>query len=273
MAELRRVALGLEYDGGSYHGWQIQPHADSVQERVQAALGRIADQSVTVVCAGRTDAGVHALGQVVHFDTRATRPEHAWVLGGNSALPPDISITWARRVDPLFHARFSARWRMYRYVILTRRARSALYRARACWHHYPLDEERMRRGARHLLGRHDFSSFRAAACQARSPVRTMHAVSVWRDGPMVAIDVWADGFLHHMVRNIAGTLMAVGRGERPPRWVAEVLEARDRTLGGVTAPAQGLYLLAVGYASRFGVPPAGASPAAPGFGGIATWSR
>jgi len=216
---------------------------------------------VSVACAGRTDAGVHALGQVVHFDTRARRPGHAWMLGGNTWLPGDISIAWARPVAPEFHARFSARWRRYRYVIFNRRSRSGPYRARACWSHRRLDVEAMRRASRHLLGRHDFSSFRAAACQARSPTRCIHAITLQRRGPVVVMDVWADGFLHHMVRNVAGTLMTVGRHERGPSWVADVLSARDRRLAGITAPAQGLYFLAVGYPARFGVPPVGAPPA------------
>ncbi|HYW91308.1 MAG TPA: tRNA pseudouridine(38-40) synthase TruA [Gammaproteobacteria bacterium] len=265
MSEVQRVALGLEYDGSRYRGWQVQTHADSVQARVEAALARIADHPVNVTCAGRTDAGVHALGQVVHFDTRARRPGHAWVLGGNSWLPSDISVAWARPVAPGFHARFSARWRRYRYVIFNRRARSGPHRDRACWHHHRLDVQVMRRAARQLLGRHDFSSFRAAACQARSPSRTVHAITLRRRGHFIIMDAWADGFLHHMVRNIAGTLMTVGRHERSPAWVAEVLAARDRRQAGITAPAQGLYFLAAGYPARFDLPPIGAPPgAAPG---------
>lgn len=263
MAERGRVALGIEYDGTAFSGWQSQPHAAAVQDRLEAALTKVADHGVRAVCAGRTDSGVHATGQVAHFDTHASRPEHAWVLGANRYLPAEISVRWASRVPDTFHARYSARWRRYRYVILNRRSRSALARDRACWHCYGLDAERMHGAAQPLLGRHDFSAFRAAACQARSPMRTIEALEVWRRGQFVIMDVRADAFLHHMVRNLAGTLMRVGRGDASTDWPAEVLATGDRTRAGVTAPPQGLYLVEVGYPEDFALPAEEASPAVP----------
>jgi tRNA pseudouridine38-40 synthase len=215
----------------------------------------VADHPVGVVCAGRTDAGVHAWGQVVHFDTRAPRDERSWVLGGNANLPPDLALTWARAVPLEFDARRSARRRHYRYLIYNHPLRSALLRDRACWECRPLDDERMQAGASYLLGEHDFSAYRAAACQAKSPVRRVDRIEVSRRGRLIALDVVANAFLHHMVRNIAGVLMAVGLGRRPAEWPREVLVGRDRRLGGVTAPPAGLYLVAVEYPDRFGLAP------------------
>jgi len=251
VAEQGRVALGVEYEGTAFNGWQSQPHAEAVQDHLEAALTKVADHGVQVVCAGRTDSGVHAMGQVAHFDTHASRPDHAWVLGTNRYLPPEISVRWASPVAETFHARYSARWRRYRYVILNRRSRSALARHRACWHCHWLNAERMQMAARPLLGRHDFSAFRASACQARTPVRTIQALEIWRTGQFVMIDIRADAFLHHMVRNLAGTLMQVGRDEASTAWPAEVLAEGDRRRAGVTAPAEGLYLLEVGYPEHF----------------------
>lgn len=251
MAERGRIALGVEYEGTAFSGWQSQPHAEAVQDHLEAALTKVADHGIRVVCAGRTDSGVHAMGQVAHFDTHASRPDHAWVLGTNRYLPPEISVRWASPVPGTFHARYSARWRRYRYVILNRRSRCALAHNRACWHCYWLDAERMQLAAEPLLGRHDFSAFRASACQARTPVRTIEALEIWRRGQFVMIDVRADAFLHHMVRNLAGTLMQVGRGEASTDWPAEVLAGGDRRRAGVTAPAAGLYLLEVGYPEDF----------------------
>lgn len=249
-----RLAAGVEYDGTAYHGWQMQAHAASVQACVEEAISHVAAQRVTAVAAGRTDAGVHAQNQVVHFDTPVQRPEHGWLLGANVHLPADINLSWVRRVSDDFHARFSATARRYRYLILNRRARSALYRDRACWYHYPLNEESMRKGAAALIGEHDFSSFRAAECQSRTPFRCVHFVDIWRRGDFVVIEIEANAFLHHMVRNIAGALMMVGRGGRPPGWIEEVLRARNRRVGGVTAPAAGLYLVNVTYPNRFRIP-------------------
>jgi len=251
-----RIALGIEYDGAAYHGWQIQPHARTVQAVLEEALSRVADHPVRVQCAGRTDTGVHATAQVVHFDTEARRSERSWVLGSNVNLPFDVNVGWAKQVPETFHARFSATGRHYRYVILNRMTRSALHRKRVVWEHRPLDVERMSRAGRHLLGRHDFSSYRALGCQAKTPVRELRRLVVSRCGDRIVIEVSADAFLHHMVRNIAGVLMAIGRGDRPEEWSREVLELRDRTLGGVTAPPDGLYLTGVDYPQEFGLPQA-----------------
>ncbi|MDX1455517.1 MAG: tRNA pseudouridine(38-40) synthase TruA [Gammaproteobacteria bacterium] len=249
-----KIALGVEYDGSRYSGWQQQPHAPSVQEAVERALARVADHPVNLVCAGRTDAGVHACNQVVHFETGSERRERSWVLGCNSNLPDDININWARSVDETFHARFSATARSYRYVILNRWVRSALEANRMTWVHQPLDEQRMQRAARHLEGEHDFSSYRALACQAKSPVRTVEYIRVERNGELVTIDIKANAFLHHMVRNIAGVLVEIGKGEQPEDWSREVLGYRDRALGGVTAPPHGLYFLSAHYPDEYAIP-------------------
>lgn len=249
-----RVALGIEYDGSAYAGWQRQAHADSVQERVEKALTCVADHPVELVCAGRTDAGVHALNQVAHFDTRAVRTERSWVLGANSHLPADINVNWARLMPESFHARFGAVARSYRYVILNRWVRSGLYGKRATWIRKPLDAARMHAAAQALLGEHDFSSFRAIECQAKSPVRTLEHIAVRREDDRVILEVRANAFLHHMVRNIAGVLIEIGAGEREVDWTREVLEHRDRTRGGITAPAAGLYFLGPRYPEHFQVP-------------------
>ena len=249
-----RIALGLEYDGSRFHGFERQPEQRTVQGEVEQALSRIAASPVRVICAGRTDAGVHALAQVVHFDTDAPRSTHAWVRGTNTCLSPDVSVLWARIVGEDFHARYRALRRRYRYVIVNRRTRPALLAGRAAWEYRPLDARRMHLGGRHLAGEHDFSSFRAAGCQARHPVRRVDRIDVVRTGERVLIDVHANAFLQHMVRNIAGTLVAVGAGERDPDWVASVLAARDRKAGGVTAPPGGLYLVGVDYPEQCGVP-------------------
>lgn len=255
-----RIAFGVEYNGAGFRGWQRQQEVRTVQECVEGALSTVADQPVEVVCAGRTDAGVHATGQVIHIDTEARRTMRSWILGANSNLPRDVSILWARPVDEAFHARFSARRRRYRYVILNRMVRPGLHRDRVCWIHRPLDERRMAAAADHLLGEHDFSSFRAVACQAKHPIRTLYRLDVVRKGDYVALDAEANGFLHHMVRNIAGVLIAIGEGEREPGWAREVLEARDRALGGVTAQPDGLYFVGVRYPEHFGIPEPSSSP-------------
>ncbi len=249
-----RVALGVEYDGTDFSGWQRQAGVRTVQECLEQALSRVADHPIQVVCAGRTDAGVHGVGQVVHFDTDAARSERSWVLGSNANLAPDLTVTWARPVADDFHARFGAVKRHYRYLILNRWVRPGLQRNRMSWIHKPLDARRMQTGGEYLLGEHDFSSYRAVACQAKSPVRTVHRLSVERSGDVIAIDIEANAFLHHMVRNIAGVLITIGSSEREPEWSREVLEYRDRSLGGVTAPPQGLYFMAVEYPARFGLP-------------------
>ncbi|MEJ2297589.1 MAG: tRNA pseudouridine(38-40) synthase TruA [Woeseiaceae bacterium] len=251
-----RIALGIEYDGTSYNGWQRQKNGIGVQQRLEEALARVANESVDVVCAGRTDTGVHAAGQVVHFDTTAERSQRGWLLGVNTNLPPDISVSWARPVEDTFHARFSATGRRYRYVILNRLQRSALHRHRAWWVHQPLDAALMHQAAQLLLGEHDFSAFRAAGCQARSAVRELTAIRVTRRDEWIHIDVAANAFLMHMVRNIKWTLAAIGEGEQPVTWIRYVLAGGDRTAGGVTAPPHGLTLVAADYPPEFGIPAA-----------------
>lgn len=250
-----RIAMGIEYDGSEFAGWQIQAGERTVQGCLEAAVAKVADHAVKISCAGRTDAGVHAVGQVIHFDAVARRSDRSWLLGTNANLPPDVSVQWVQPVDEDFHARFSAVRRHYRYVIRNYPARSALQRRRVCWSHRPLDQDRMAEAARHLMGEHDFSSYRALGCQAKSPVRTVYRLDVNRRGDDLFLDVEANAFLHHMVRNIAGVLMAIGTGERPVEWSREVLGYRDRTLGGVTAPPHGLYLMAVRYPPRYRLPP------------------
>lgn len=255
-AGVHRVALGLEYRGSAYAGWQAQRRRGlpTVQEVLENALSAIADEPVRTVCAGRTDTGVHASRQVVHFDTSAHRADKAWVLGGNSLLPDDIAVIWSRQVNTAFHARFSATFRRYRYLILNRPVRSALYADGVCLQRRPLDAALMHHEAQCLLGEQDFSSFRAAGCQSRTPMRRVEQILVRRAGALVMIDVQANAFVHHMVRNIAGALMAVGSGARPRGWLAALLQARDRRLGAATAPASGLYLVDVGYPAHWSLP-------------------
>jgi len=249
-----RIAVGIEYDGSAYAGWQAQSSLPTLQRVIEGALGRIAAAPLNLVCAGRTDAGVHAQGQVAHFDTEALRSPRGWVLGANSELPPDISVSWALPVPSHFHARYCAEARTYRYLILNRTARSALHAHRAAWVHRPLDYERMALAAPALEGEHDFSAFRSSECQAKSPVRRMERLTVERCGEWVVIEATANAFLHHMMRNIAGLLIAIGKAQLPPSRAAEVLAGRDRTVGAATAPASGLYLVAVRYPSAFGLP-------------------
>jgi tRNA pseudouridine38-40 synthase len=250
-----RFAAGIEYEGTGYAGWQAQGHARAVQTEVETALSRVAGQPVKTICAGRTDAGVHALGQVIHFDTEVVRPDNAWLLGANSHLPVDISLRWVRAAPGDFHARHSALSRRYRYVILNSRSRSALFAHRAGWCTYPLDAARMHEAAQHLLGEHDFSAYRASECQARTPNRRVLEISVRSRGEWLAIEVEANAFLHHMVRNIVGVLIAIGRRQQPVDWTRTVLEGRDRRLGGVTAEPDGLYFLQVRYPEVLGLPP------------------
>lgn len=248
-----RIALGLEYDGSAFAGWQWQPGKRTLQAALEEALSFVAAEPVRVVCAGRTDAGVHALEQVAHFDTEVARKPYSWLMGTNTALPEDLRVLWVREVPEDFHARTSAIARFYRYVILNRPMRSALQRRQVTWHYAPLDAGAMAAAAEQLLGEHDFSSFRAQDCQSRSPNRYMHFIHVRREGDRVVIDLCANAFLHHMVRNIAGVLMEVGAGKRPPEWAGEVLRARDRKAAAVTAPAEGLYLAGICYPEAFGL--------------------
>ena len=254
-----RVALGIEYDGTSYNGWQRQKTGSGVQQRVEEALSVVANHPVEVICAGRTDTGVHASGQVVHFDTESQRSERGWLLGANTNLPDDVNVTWVAPVSDDFHARFSATSRSYRYKILNRVQRSALHRNRAWWVYEPLEVTLMHDAAQQLVGGHDFSAFRAAGCQASTAVRTISQISVSRSGNWLTLDVTANAFLQHMVRNITGTLATVGLGEQEVDWVAEVLESRDRKVGGIAAPPHGLTLVGVEYPESFGLPTAGCS--------------
>ncbi|MFO1401919.1 MAG: tRNA pseudouridine(38-40) synthase TruA [Steroidobacteraceae bacterium] len=259
-----RIAVGIEYDGSSYCGWQVQPGAPSVQAAAEAALARVADEPVALTCAGRTDAGVHARGQVAHFDTGAVRRLRAWLLGANTHLPAGIALRWVWPVPEHFHARYSATTRLYRYLVLNRTARSALAHGRALAVHRPLDAAAMQAAGQYLLGEHDFSAFRAAECQARSPVRRLDRIEVVRQGDWLHVDVEANAFLHHMVRNIVGLLLLVGRGEAPPARAREQLESRRRSTGAATAPAHGLYLWQVHYAAGFGLPADSAMIGPPG---------
>lgn len=255
-----RLALGIEYDGTAYNGWQRQKSGIGIQMLVEEAVSAVADENVEVVSAGRTDTGVHASGQVAHFDTGAERTLRGWLLGINAALPEDINVNWVTLVDEEFHARFSATSRSYRYLILNRPVRSALSRNRAWWVFEPLDEQAMLEAARCLVGEHDFSAFRAAGCQAATPTREIYRLQIIRDGSWLAITVTANAFLQHMVRNITGVLVAIGKGEEEPAWAKSVLESRNRSEGGVAAPAHGLTLVAVEYPARFNLP-AGSAPA------------
>ena len=255
-----RIAALLEYDGSHFSGWQWQDDAPSVQAAVEKALSQVADAPIRVTVAGRTDAGVHACAQVIHFDTETKRSDYSWLRGANSNLPSEVALLWVGAVAPEFHARFSAIGRSYRYAILNRTVRPT-YLARRVTHEYrPLDAARMQAAARHLVGSHDFSSFRAMQCQAKSPVRELRRLDVTRHGEFVAIEVVANAFLHHMVRNIAGVLMSIGAEERDPSWAKTVLEARDRTVGGVTAAPDGLYLTSVMYPAELGIPETASVP-------------
>lgn len=256
----RRLAAGIEYDGSAYFGWQTQRHARSVQHVVNAAIGVVANEPVSTAAAGRTDAGVHACGQVIHFDTAARRSLRSWLLGVNSNLPPDAALQWVREVPGDFHARYSATARTYRYVILNREVRSALDRDRAWCLRGELLEDRMATAAAHLLGEHDFAAFRGAGCQARSPVRRLERLAVHRAGDYLHVEVRANGFLYHMVRNIVGALVRVGTGEAEPGWLGDLLAARDRRLGAPTAPPQGLYLAEVHYPVELALPSSAARP-------------
>ncbi len=253
---MARIALGLEYFGGAFCGWQTQPSGCAVQDALECALSEIAGEAVATICAGRTDAGVHAVGQVVHFDASAHRPESAWVRGVNALLPPQIAVLWARTVADDFHARYGARERRYRYVLLNQRPRPGLNHRRVGWIHAPLELLPMREAARLLIGRHDFSAFRSAQCQAKSPVRELRAVEILSDGDYLVFDLAADGFLQHMVRNLVGSLVYVGKGKYPACWIAEVLASCDRARGAPTLDPAGLYLTHVVYDAHWGLPQA-----------------
>ena len=248
-----KFAACIEYDGSPFFGWQRLSHGPTVQGSVEHALSTVAAEPIAVVCAGRTDSGVHGIGQIIHFETHAQRPLRGWVFGSNAHLPDGVAMRWIQPVSDDFHARFSARSRRYRYIILNRQARPALLQQRVCWQHGALDADAMHQAAQALLGEQDFSSFRAAGCQANHAMREMLAISVRREGEFIYLDLVANAFLHHMVRNIAGSLLMVGAGERPIAWIGELLAQRDRTLAGMTAPASGLYFVHVDYPERFGL--------------------
>ena len=249
-----RVAAVLEYDGSAFSGWQRQTRARSVQAVVEDAFSKIAGEPIEVTVAGRTDAGVHALGQVIHFDTSAERSGHSWVRGAVSNLPADVAVLWADRVDPAFHARYAATGRHYHYVVLNRPVRPGLLASRVTHDYRSLDVPRMQQAASYLLGEHDFNAYRSSECQAKNPVRELRALDVTQVGERIVIHAYANAFLHHMIRNIAGVLLAIGAGDKPPHWARDVLESRDRTLGGVTAPPDGLYLTQIEYPSNYNIP-------------------
>lgn len=249
-----RIALGIEYDGAHFSGWQSQPNGNTVQDALERALEQIAGQPLKTICAGRTDAGVHGLGQVVHFDTEVHRPITAWVRGVNTYLPPSVAVTWAEPVPDEFHARFSARSRSYRYLLLNHPVRPALMQGRVGWHHGPLDVDAMVRAARLLLGTHDFSSFRAAECQAKTPIKNLYQADIRQEGHLLSFDFRANAFLHHMVRNLVGSLLFVGKGVRPPEWMSDLLACRDRSQAAPTFAAGGLYFMGVEYEDKWRLP-------------------
>jgi tRNA pseudouridine38-40 synthase len=248
-----RIALVVEYDGSRYHGWQAQTGLHTVQQSVEVALSKVADSPISVVCAGRTDTGVHATNQVIHFDTDKERAIRAWIHGVNSYLPKDVCIKWGKEMPEEFHARYSALSRRYRYVIYNGAIRPALLRSNVTWQYRQLDHRLMDQAAQSLLGENDFTSFRSVECQSKTPMRNIHQLQISRIGNLVIIDVTANAFLHHMVRNIAGVLIAVGSGRHPISWVEQILKAKDRKLGAETAPSYGLYLVHANYPQHFGI--------------------
>ncbi len=249
-----KYALCVEYDGRPYCGWQKLSHAPSVQQEVEIALSKIANHSIEVVCAGRTDSGVHGIGQVIHFESDAVRTEKAWLLGGNSNLPASISFQWIKTVSDDFHARFSALDRRYRYIILNQKIRPCLLHQCVTWFRPLLNEEVMQQAANYLIGERDFSSFRASGCQASHAKREIKEIIVKRKGDYIYIDICANAFLYHMVRNIVGSLFDVGMGIKPPEWFAELLQIKDRTQAGITASAYGLYFVSVSYPEKYQLP-------------------
>lgn len=251
---MTRIALGIQYDGRPYCGWQRQSTVSSVQQTLEVALSKVADEQIQTFCAGRTDRGVHAIEQVVHFDTNKLRPDKAWLLGTNGHLPDEVGVCWVRGVSDQFHARFSALSRTYQYIILNQRARPALWAGKVSWEFEPLDVDLMQQGAQYWLGEHDFSAFRAAGCQSNSPYRNVEYFQVQRRQNYVVITVRANAFLHHMVRNFVGTLIEIGKGRQEPVWAEELLIGRKRELAAKTAPPDGLYLLCVKYPSEFPIP-------------------
>lgn len=248
-----RVALIVEYDGTEYHGWQEQTGLNTVQGNLESAISSVANHEVKIVCAGRTDTGVHATNQVVHFDSQNFRNIRAWIYGVNSALPKDICVKWGREVSDDFHARYKALSRTYRYVILNSPIRPALLRSNITWQYRQLDCDAMHKAAQDLIGEHDFTSYRSVECQSKHPNRRIMQITVKKKNDIVTIDITANAFLHHMVRNIAGVLMAIGSGRKAVDWAKEVLNSKDRRLGAETAPPYGLYLVGVNYPKEFNI--------------------
>jgi len=249
-----RIALGIEYSGENYCGWQRQKHSPSVQENLEKVLSQISDQSIKVFCAGRTDTGVHATGQVVHFDMKGTRPESAWMRGANNYLAKDISIAWSKNVGDEFHARFSAISRTYRYIIQNTPHPAASLNGKVTWHRKPLDEKLIQQGANYLVGQHDFSSFQASSCQANTSIRKVEYVRVQRLNDLIFIDIKANAFLHHMVRNIVGCLLQIGEARQSPEFVSKLINVCDRRKAPDTAKPHGLYLVNVDYPEEFLIP-------------------
>lgn len=248
-----RIALVVEYDGSQYHGWQSQTGLRTVQQVIEKALSRVADEDISVTCAGRTDTGVHATNQVIHFDTEKVRTIRSWIHGANSFLPKDVCVRWGKEMPDAFHARFSALTRRYRYVIYNASIRPGLLRSNVTWQYRQLDHSLMHEAGQFLLGEQDFTSFRSVECQSKTPMRNVQHLLVTRKSDLVIIDITANAFLHHMVRNIAGVLIAVGQGRKPVSWISDVLAAKDRKMGAETAPPYGLYLVNVNYPSEFGM--------------------
>jgi tRNA pseudouridine38-40 synthase len=252
-----RIALGVEYVGTNYSGWQSQinqPNVPSVQGELERAIALVAAHPIKTICAGRTDAGVHACGQVVHCDVTAERGANAWIHGCNRYLPRDIRVLWMRTVPDDFSARYAATQRHYKYVVYNNSIRPSLLGDYVGWYYYPVQIDRMLQASSHWVGRHDFSSFRAAGCQSKTPVREVKMISIESRGEMIIIDIIADAFLYHMVRNMVGVLLQIGSGKQPIEWAQQVLEAKCRTKAGITAPPQGLYLNAVSYPEHLGIP-------------------
>ncbi|MHB1052751.1 MAG: tRNA pseudouridine(38-40) synthase TruA [Thiobacillus sp.] len=249
-----RIVLGLEYCGMGFCGWQSQLQGCGVQDALETAVAVIAGVAIRIIAAGRTDTGVHAAFQVVHFDTEVDRPLTAWVRGVNSHLPPGVAVQWARELDNAFHARFSANQRGYRYVLLNHAVRPGLNHGLIGWYHRPLDVDAMNAAAARLIGLHDFSAFRAAACQSKSPTKDLRLIKIERRGDYLLCDFLADGFLHHMVRNLMGCLIQVGAGARSAEWAQSVLESRDRSFAAPTFDPAGLYLTHIRYPAHFGLP-------------------
>lgn len=248
-----RIALQVEYDGSQYYGWQSQPGLRTIQEAVERAIGKVADEEISISCAGRTDTGVHATQQIVHFDTQKERSTRSWIHGTNSFLPKDVCVRWGKEMPDTFHARFSAVSRAYRYVIFNAPVRPALMRSNLTWQYRQLDHRLMHDAGQYLLGELDFTSFRSVECQSKTPMRNVTSLNVTRHHDFVVIHIQANAFLHHMVRNIAGVLMSVGAGKKPVDWVQDVLSAKDRRKGAETAPPYGLYLTQVVYPDEYGV--------------------